>query len=355
MNIHEYRTKLHTLEEANLGNLRALKEWVSNDALPWLWVEVAGAVLSRKPKHPQAITIPSPPQLKPLAAAEAVRQGVFTSVIDLDNKCKEPSYYNAQLTMLDAEAERYCVAIDRLLADPSGPYVNSTVHTLHRALLELMGYADVMLEDAASQVAEVGGYYGSWRRKHDLPLEVIMAAEQVTYGTYSGLAFFDRAPYVPVAILRTAIELRLRHAFCVYSMTDTAKPGEIIPIDLSKLMDAILNVEPEIMFAVNIHDVWKIYRWCNFYLHKGVRDYPWVPGFLLRYVRPLFVGPNNIDGGIRMNRQTWHAVRNSLRESVKRPHVFKRFVNALRALFGKNRNLELPDYDESDAQCVFLD
>ena len=237
------------------------------------------------------------------------------------------------------------------------------MHTLHRALLEMMRYALILLEDAAHHVTDVPGYFAAWRRKRETPFEVYKGTEQIIYGIYSGMTHADRAPYTPVAVLRTAIELRLRGAFCVSSYVNPERPDDLIPIYLSKLFEAIQTNQKDIEFIVDLHDVWKIYRWSNFYLHGGARDFPWVPGFLLQYLRPLFADPRtnangsgSIDGGIRMKRETWHAVRNVLVPRIERPGPMQRLSDAWCALWpSKTSPLELPAVEERAAACVFLD
>ena len=367
MNHDDYYQKLQQLEDCNSANLIAFGAWVRNDALPWLWAEMGGAILTPKQKHPNATTDPAPRKLTPMADAEAVRQGLMVSVTDRIKRLEDPSFYRAQLTMLDNEATRYCNAIDAFSQATSQETAifaeDAVVHTLHQDLKDMMQYALTLLEDAAREVAEVPGYFGAWRRKHETPFEVFKGTEKMIYGTYSGMTHVDRTPYIPVAVLRTAIELRLRDAFCVSSYINPSKPDDLIPIDLSKLFEAIQTHQKDIDFAVDMHDVWKIYRWSNFYLHGGVRDFPWVPGFLIQYLRPLFAdartgtnGSWNINGGIRMKRETWHAVRKALQPEIERISQLQRFSNAWRALWpGKKTLLKLPAVDEKAAQCMFLD
>jgi len=361
MNHNDYSQKLHQLEPCNSTNLISLRDWVRNDALPWLWNELGGAILTRK-HHPNAPVAPPRPKLTPMTDADAVRQGLMVSVADRVNKLIEPSYYRAQLTMLDKEATRYGDSIDAFSQAPSVFATDAVVHTLHRALHEMMGYALILLEDAAHNVTEVEGYFAAWRRKRETPFEVYKGTEQIIYGTYSGMTHVDRAPYTPVAVLRTAIELRLRGAFCVSSYVNPEKPDELIPIDLSKLFEAVQTHQKNIEFNVNLHDVWKIYRWSNFYLHGGARDFPWVPGFLLQYLRPLFADPRtnpngswSINGGIRMKRETWRAVREALLTPIERPGLLQRLSNAWRALRARKTSpLGLPTVEERAAECTFL-
>lgn len=363
MDHNGYTQKLKQLEDCNSTNLIALGAWVQSDALPWLWTELGGAILTPKQKHPKAHTVPTPRKLTAMSATEAIRQGLMVSVTDRITKLADPSFYRAQLTMLESEAKRYCLYIDSFSHASTVFAEEAMVHTLHRALQEIMRYALILLEDAAHNVTDVPGYFSAWRRKHESPFEVFKGTEQIIYGTYSGMTHTDRAPYTPVAVLRTAIELRLRHAFCISSYINPEKPDDLIPIDLSKLFEVIQARQSEIEFVVNLHDVWKIYRWSNFYLHGGVRDFPWVPGFLLQYLRPLFAdartdanGAWNINGGIRMKRETWRAVREALQPEVKRIRFMQRLGNAWQALWpNKKPQLEVPTVDEQSAQCMFLD
>ncbi|KVN36020.1 hypothetical protein WJ63_01560 [Burkholderia pyrrocinia] len=298
-----------------------------------------------------------------MSATEAVRAGLMISITDRTEMLKDASYYRAQLTMLDAEATHYCDTIDKFATVPQAELFAeaAAVHTLHRALIDIMRSAIPLLESAAACVTGVPTYFAAWSRKVETPFEVFKGTEQIIYGTYSGMTHADRAPHIPVAVLRTAIELRLRYAFGISGYVNASRPDERIPIDLSKLFEAIQNRQRDIEFAVDIHDVWKIYRWSNFYLHAGVREYPWVAGFLLKYLFPLFYDiraePNgnwNSNGGIRMKRETWHAVRSVLEPEAERSNFALRLRNAWRALFpGPKRTLSLAPFTEDQAQCMF--
>ena len=266
--------------------------------------------------------------------------------------------------MLDSEARRYCKTIALFVQDLDKFAANATIHTLHRALLDLMRYAQVLLEDAGREVTDVAGFFGAWRKKREHPFEVFKGTEQIIYGTYSGMTHTDRAPYIAVAVLRTAIELRLRQAFCIHSLVDPAKPEDTVPIDMNRIFTAMQARQGEIEFAVDMHDIWKIYRWSNLYLHSGVRDFPWVPGFLLQYLRPIFFdqknGPTegwNVDGGIRMTRKTWHSIRAEVAAQKAESSFGQRLATAWQILFPtkKTTAVVLPAFDEKSAACMFLD
>jgi hypothetical protein len=360
---NEYWQRLSAINEPIEANLLAFRGWTEATALPWLWDEMGGAVMTPRPLHPMATAPPPRRTLVPLSHAEALRHGLIVSPTERGEKITEARFYQAQLTMFDSEARRYCKVIDEMSAAKETVFaLDAVIDTLHRGLWDMLRYAHVLLEDAAREVTDVPGYYASARRTHEAAFEVYKGAEQSVYGTYSGMTHMDRAPYTPVAVLRTAIELRLRQAFGVSILVDPANAADLIPIDMSKLFEAIRGYTQQIEFIVDVHDVWKVYRWSNLYLHGGFRDFPWVAGFLIQFLRPLFADPRtgphgwNINGGIRMRRQTWHAVRSKLVPAAPRTTLLQRLANAWRELFRRNRPaLQLPPVDESDAQCVFLD
>ena len=78
MNRNDYLQKLQQLKDCTSANLIALGTWTRNDALPWLWIEMGGAILTSKQKHPNATTTPAPRKLIPMTDADAVRQGLLT-------------------------------------------------------------------------------------------------------------------------------------------------------------------------------------------------------------------------------------------------------------------------------------
>lgn len=407
MDRDQYLKRLLQLEKPSAAHLVQLGEWVEGEALPWLWLEAGGAILRPKRKHRMAKSAPAQQRLRPLSDADAVRNGLIVSDGDR-KKMGKPSFYQAQLTMLDKEARRYCSrinefacregpnywhsieeyvasnaecrreglgktggysadafggGIDDFLDKTGSPYVGAFVFTVHGALLEMMHLALTLLEDAAREITDVPEYFSAWRRHYEEPFEVFKGSEQIIYGTFSGLTHTDRAPYTPIAALRTAIELRLRGAFGITSFVDSSRPNFSKPIDMNTIFEATRTKQKEIHFLVDFHDVWKIYRWSNFYLHGGARGFPWMPGFLIQYLRPLFTGPPSelhsawsIHGGIQMKRATWYSVRSAIVHRSAKTGLLNRLSDAWRQLRAADKcQLELPSVDEKCARCVFLD
>ncbi len=336
MNRDQFVSTTNKYKELNFGNLIAFGSWIESDALPWLWDELSGITMKTK-QHPKSTKKQTAnKKLTPIHAKDAVRNGLV-SFYDISQIT--PLYFHAQLTMLDAEAKRYCAQVKKFAQMQPSPYANATALSLHKPLLDMMFDGLILLEKAAQKVAGIDDFYAAYGKRFEHPLEIINGARQVIYGVHSGLAHSDRAPSMAIAVLRTALEMRIRHAFCIYHMVSRTRIPSVTPIDLNTLFTAIQAHEKNIQFGVDFHDVWKIYKWSNVYLHAGMRDYSWVPGFVLQYLLPLFGSrSNSVNGGIQMDKATWHAVRKTVDDS----YIPKRGPKKLR----------LPTFSESEAQCI---
>ena len=161
--------------------------------------------------------------------------------------------------MLDAEVKRYCGAVTKFESHEA-PYAATTIHTLHVALKAHLEDGRILLEQAGHALLDLPGAYGAWSCRVEESFEIYKGAEQIVYGTYSGMTHTDRAPFTPIAVLRTAIEIRLRSAFGVEGYVDPSN-NAFVPIDLRKLLDTVKEHLPKIKFAVDFYDIDKIYRW----------------------------------------------------------------------------------------------
>lgn len=71
---------------------------------------------------------------------------------------------------------------------------------------------------------------------------------------------FRRAPFTPIAVLRTAIEIRIRSAFGIQGYEEPANDN-FVPIDLSSLFEQIRPRLAQIQFAVDFNDTAAGYRY----------------------------------------------------------------------------------------------
>ena len=239
MNHQEYSDKIRALEEPTESNLINLAQWAEESALPWLWQEMAGVIHQPKEPHPKSKKPLGPKLLRPMKDAEAIRFGLAVSVADQVELPTTTKFYHSQLTMLDAEAKRFCKRVSSFLEHDLKVIPEAPVFMVHRRLEMHLRYAKVLLESAGGFVAGVPSYYGAWAKPYDSAFETFKAAEQAVYGPMSGMAHNDLALGALIAILRTAIELRIRDAFCIQSRFSPTDVKALFPVDMSELFQAI--------------------------------------------------------------------------------------------------------------------
>jgi hypothetical protein len=347
MNYASFTATRDSLRDETRANLYALSDWSHATALPWFWSEL-GAIVGKK--------------VRPLPPHDAIRKGLQTSYADRGKMPAKADFYIAQLTMLDVELRRYTWSVQSLCVHPHWFAQDAKVIYHHGAIDRFLSYAIVLLEQASGNLAGASRY-GGGASQYEHAFHIFKGAEQVIYGRFSGMTHDDHAPFVGTAILRTALEIRLRRAFGLQGLVDQAGTN-FRPIDLSKVFEAMRPHKANISFASDIDDVIKIYRWSNFYLHGGWRDYPWVAGFALNYVRPLLVGLPYVPGkgssmksGVQMPLETWHAIRAALDPAkVKRPPLWKELLDAVGNVLkqrSKQPTWHLDDYPAEHAECVF--
>jgi hypothetical protein len=356
MDLSVYKQTLGKFDQNTASDLAARSSWLEQEGLPWLWTEL-GSILGKK--------------AKPLSPGHAIRQALAVTPVDREKMPLKESYHIAHLTMLDAEARRICAAANRFSSTTNPFAPNATIYELQSALKAFLLDALFLLRRANEAMNKDSGPYGIFKRENDHSFEIFKGAEQFIYGRYSGLTHADRASFAPIAALRTAIEIRIRSAFGIFFYIDRSN-NSLRPIDMRELFTEIQKHLPQITFAVNFHDIVRIYRWSNFYLHRGWRDAVWIPGYALQYLRPLFAdqgqtpdGGWSIDGGIRMKRETWRSIRAAFDVSAQSREtgwreLWSMSIEMLAAISNvagrRNRlqNLELNQAYEASARCVFL-
>lgn len=307
MDSREYLDKWHALRSSPLAEVA---EWADSVARPWVRTEVEG-VLGGPAK------LLSPP--------DVIRAGLPTTYHDLLTMPGESRFYAAHLSMFESEINRYISAAKAFLGEVNPLYGTSTEREIREGLVDLLFAATVLLESAGAIRLGLPGAYGAYSTGRDHTFPIFKAAEQMIYGRYSGLTHTDRVGAAPVAVLRTAIEVRMRRAFEVQSFIDPTNYSTK-PIQLSDLFDVVLQFERQIHAAVNLHDVRRIYKWSNPYLHAGRRDFVWTAGYTLQFLRPLFVGPEklksrggwSIHGGLEMPAAVLERVRRHFEKQAKK-------------------------------------
>ena len=304
------RTYLATMQRLGRGSLGLLGIWAEDHAIPWIRSEMEGIVAKKLPVVPDQ---------------QAIRSGLAVSLADLVELPKKASYWGAQLVMFEREARRYARPAIRFSPVGERPYKDATERELREGLIRCLRDGVLLLERAGTIKLDLAGAYGVWGAGQYSTFPMFKAAEQMTYGRYSGLTHADEAAHASIAILRTAIELRMRRAFGVQSFVNL-KTGELTPISFSSLMEKVLAQARHIRSQVDLHDLNLVYRWTNPYLHAGRRDYAWTAGFCLQYLRLLFVGPDklhsrrgwSVHGGLELPQVVFDRVRRPFEKAARK-------------------------------------
>jgi hypothetical protein len=131
MNADQYKAERGKFDALSEQTLKDLANWAEQQALPWLWAELAGILPGRR-------TIP-------LNSQDAIRQGLQTTSADREKMPLDPNFYVAQITMLDAELKRYCGAVARFTAATDRFAPNAAICTIHGALKECLDHGIIIL------------------------------------------------------------------------------------------------------------------------------------------------------------------------------------------------------------------
>ena len=135
---------------------------------------------------------------------------------------------------------------------------------------------------------------GIGKNRYEHATAIYHSGLQVIYGNYSPFALADNHSDTAVNQLRMAIEIRLRRGFGIVAKLNRA--GEVVPLALSKIIDAIKLHKHAISFSVPLEHIERLYGWANIYMHSGFKQYTWSPIYALAYLRPFLVGGQHLTG-----------------------------------------------------------
>jgi hypothetical protein len=181
----------------------------------------------------------------------------------------------------------------------------------------------VLLEDWATFSKDVPGIFGISKNRFESVMALYQAAWQIIYGGRAPFAFADNHCDTAINQLRMAIEIRLRRGFGILAKTN--KRGEIVPLALSNLIEAIVRYKSSITFAVPFEHISRLYGWANVYSHGALKQYAWSPIFALQYLRPFLIGGiyndgvgtgASVDAGIMTDCETVQRVQNDVKEML---------------------------------------
>lgn len=179
----------------------------------------------------------------------------------------------------------------------------------HYSLLKNMALdAQALLADWATSTQGIPAMYGVWKNSFHDSFQISHAAQQLMFGGSPLFAFADLATDSATALLRIALETRIRFGFGLLGVRDLAR-GSVEPLNMNKVLEAIKLHENKFTLALPLQHIERIYGWSNIYVHVGLKSFAWSPIFALGYLNPflrggIHPGGSSVNAGIYIDKAT---------------------------------------------------
>lgn len=315
--IPRYDSMRHEQNRPSSEVWRAIVDWYTSEAGRELFIKTFTA----EPKI----------KLNPKRDSDShIQMAISNSLGDYRKKRKCIAYYNAH-------AEMYLKEMDRIIERTSGCFVevNSDRHSMFGDLMnfveKLLNDHRCLITDYETNVAKTPMNIGSYRNPLTSALDFFQCANQLIYGCIPGLSTPGNHCDLAVAIIRQAVEVRLRNAFGIIGK-ERLSDDTFHPVPLSDLLDVLKDHNDAISMTVPIRNLDRIYRWANLYLHSGLRmDYSWTASRVVDYLSVFLTGHEHPvfdersepvlsrDSGIQLEWSVFLAIRSALKEKIENP------------------------------------
>lgn len=197
-----------------------------------------------------------------------------------------------------------------------GQYIYDTVKILQEVLTEAVPFLDY----GHYHVTGKSAGYGWGKRNVINSLEVFEASKMLfRESIYNIIGDFAVRP-TSVFLIRQAIELRIKNALGIRTITDTN--GEIQKVSGEKLLP-LLTEKPEMVeLPVDPSLLPKIWGWSNYWVHGGFAPYTWEIEWAHHILRSLFSRGSHgnhysVFGSIKIKRQYYDALEEHIKKLVR--------------------------------------
>ena len=246
-----------------------------------------------------------------------VEQGFAGSFADLNKKSVRKNYYVANclgfLKILSV------VATDETKALLIKTDDDLVLKNYYHLFMDLLFDSIYILSLYRIRVEKTGPIHPMEKSRIVQPLQLWHFAHQCVFGQASGHSCADREPEVAVAVIRLAIEVRLRRATGILGKRLTSNPQDYQPVKLSNIIEAIARRAHADDLPVPIQNIKRIYKWANEFVHGGTREAipSWLPLIALEYLKPFLLGHDikgswNTDNGFRCSSATLEGIRHEV-------------------------------------------
>lgn len=198
--------------------------------------------------------------------------------------------------------------VDSILNSNSDPrheiYAGQHYHLLRNLTLDALA----LLSDWAALTQDTPAMYGIVKNNQHDSFQISQAADQLMFGGSRLFSFSDLATDAGTALLRVALETRIRFGFGLLGVMDLSNQS-VLPLNMSKILEAIKLHQDHFKLAIPLPHIERIYGWSNIYVHIGLKHFTWSPIFAHKYLNPLlrggsYPGGSSVYAGICIDEKT---------------------------------------------------
>ncbi|MFJ3411351.1 hypothetical protein [Pseudomonas protegens] len=268
------------------------------------WLEERGIPLFKEAfKQETNRPIPSLPDEK------LIEQAYPKGLNEIDKKQLQQTFYVSNAQIFVQTCSWIASTVVNASSDPRAEVFSSRhFDLLHYLVLDAM----VLLDDWAHLTQDVPAMYGIGKNAWHSASQIALATDQLIFSGSPFFAFTDNSTDSGIALLRIALETRMRFGFGLLGVVELSTQS-VLPLNLSTVFKAIDKHQHKFKLAVPLQHIERIYGWSNIYVHIGLKHFMWSPIFALRYMNRLLRGGEyskgfSVNAGIEIDKATLLAI-----------------------------------------------
>lgn len=291
----------YSSKERNPQEVISFATWLGNDA-----IQLYKDAFKQETKH----SIPSLPQEK------LIEQAYPKGVNEFDKKHLQQAFYSANAQLFIDTCSWVAPAIVNAHSNQSA-HADAFSIRHYNLLMYLTLDALTLLEHWAAFTQDSHGVYGIGRNNFHDSFQLSHAVDQLLFTGSPFFTFTDLATDAGTAVLRVALETRLRFGFGLLGVTEKST-GAITPLNLRIVLEAVETHEKNMKLAIPFQHIDRLYGWSNIYVHLGLKSFTWSPIFASRYLNPFLRGVEggaDINSGICISKEMIEAIQDKVESS----------------------------------------
>lgn len=235
-----------------------------------------------------------------------IEQAYPKSLNEIEKKQGQLAFYSSNAKIFSEICSLVAEAVANASADDPRSEVFASQH--YSLLRNMVLDALVLLDDWAALTQGAPAMYGIGKNPFHDSFQISQATQQLMFGGSPLFAFSDLATDSGTALLRVALETRIRFGFGLLGVLDLSN-RTVLPLNMSTILEAIKHHESKFKLAVPLQHIERIYGWSNIYVHVGLKHFTWSPIFALKYLNPLlrggkYPGGDSVHAGVYIDKAT---------------------------------------------------